>query len=66
MKYTKFANTDIKLSAIGLGCMGMSAAYGQRDDTESIATLERSIELEKAVRGKFAQFTERIFENRKD
>ena len=45
MKYTKFANTDIKLSAIGLGCMGMSAAYGQRDDTESIATLERSIEL---------------------
>ena len=45
MKYTKFANTDIKLSAIGLGCMGMSAAYGQRDDTESIATLARSIEL---------------------
>lgn len=45
MKYTKFANTDIKLSAIGLGCMGMSAAYGQRNDTESIATLERSIEL---------------------
>lgn len=45
MKYTKFANTDIKLSSIGLGCMGMSAAYGQKDDTESIATLERSIEL---------------------
>lgn len=45
MKYTKFANTDIKLSSIGLGCMGMSAAYGQKNDIESIATLERSIEL---------------------
>ena len=41
MKYTKFANTDIKLSSIGLGCMGMSAAYGQKNDIESITTLER-------------------------
>jgi aryl-alcohol dehydrogenase-like predicted oxidoreductase len=45
MQYRKFANTDIQLSAIGLGCMGMSHAYGQPDDKESIATLERSIEL---------------------
>ncbi|MDD2895115.1 MAG: aldo/keto reductase [Aliarcobacter sp.] len=45
MTYTKFANTDIKLSSIGLGCMGMSSAYGEKDDVESIATLERSIEL---------------------
>lgn len=46
MKYTKFANTNIELSKIGLGCMGMSAAYGEdKDDKESIATLERSIEL---------------------
>ncbi|MBS1779566.1 MAG: aldo/keto reductase [Bacteroidetes bacterium] len=45
MKYRKFANTDIELSAIGLGCMGMSHAYGVPDDKESIATLERSIEL---------------------
>lgn len=45
MKYRKFANTNIELSSIGLGCMGMSAAYGQRDDTQSLATLEKSIEL---------------------
>lgn len=45
MKYRKFANTDIKLSGVGLGCMGMSTAYGKIDDAESLATLERSIEL---------------------
>lgn len=46
MNYRKFANTHIELSKIGLGCMGMSAAYGDdKDDKESIATLERSIEL---------------------
>jgi aryl-alcohol dehydrogenase-like predicted oxidoreductase len=46
MNYRKFANTNIELSKIGLGCMGMSAAYGEdKDDKESIATLERSIEL---------------------
>lgn len=45
MKFRKFANTDIQLSAIGLGCMGMSHAYGEPDDKESVATLERSIAL---------------------
>ena len=40
MKYRKFANTNIELSSIGLGCMGMSAAYGQKDDIQSLATLE--------------------------
>ncbi|MEV9498199.1 aldo/keto reductase [Aliarcobacter butzleri] len=45
MKYRKFANTNIELSSIGLGCMGMSAAYGQKDDIQSLATLEKSIEL---------------------
>lgn len=33
------------LPAIGLGCMGMNHAYGEPDDVESIATLEKAIEL---------------------
>src|SRR5438874_888626 len=45
MKYRKLGNTGERLSAIGLGCMGMSHAYGTRDDQESLATLERSFEL---------------------
>ena len=45
MKYRKLGNTDIDLSAIGLGCMGMNHGYGQPDDTESIATLEKAIEI---------------------
>lgn len=45
MKYRLLGNTGIQLSAIGLGCMGMSYAYGPIDDAESIATLEESINL---------------------
>ncbi len=45
MKYRKLGNTGIELSAIGLGCMSMNHAYGKPDDAESIATLEKSIDL---------------------
>lgn len=45
MKYRSLGTTTEKLSAIGLGCMGMNHGYGTPDDKESIATLERAIEL---------------------
>ena len=45
MKYRKLGKTGENLSAIGLGCMGMSAAYGVADEKESIKTLYRALEL---------------------
>ena len=45
MQYRELGRTGIKLSAIGLGCMGMSHAYGEKDDKESIATLEMAVDL---------------------
>lgn len=45
MKYRNLGTTKEKLSAVGLGCMGMSFAYGPGDDTESIATLHKALDL---------------------
>jgi aryl-alcohol dehydrogenase-like predicted oxidoreductase len=45
MKYKEFGITGDKVSALGLGCMGMSTAYGTPDNEESIATLHRALEL---------------------
>ena len=45
MKYRILSTSGEKLSAIGLGCMGMSFAYGPVDDIESIATLHRALDL---------------------
>ncbi|MGC9150888.1 MAG: aldo/keto reductase [Microbacter sp.] len=45
MQFRKLGKSGVDLPAIGLGCMGMSHAYGDPDDNESIATLEKAIEL---------------------
>ena len=45
MDKQRFGKTDLLVSRLGLGCMGMSGAYGAADDTESLATLDRAIGL---------------------
>ncbi len=45
MEKRKLGGEGLEVSALGLGCMGMSFAYGGRDDNESVATIHRALEL---------------------
>ena len=45
MKKRQLGNQGLKVSSLGLGCMGMSDFFGTRDDAESIATIHRALDL---------------------
>lgn len=45
MKTRQLGRSDLTVSELGLGCMGMSEFYGPGDDTESIAVIHRALEL---------------------
>jgi aryl-alcohol dehydrogenase-like predicted oxidoreductase len=45
MRYRKLGNSDLTVSALGLGCMSMSGVYGKSNDAESIDVVHRALEL---------------------
>jgi aryl-alcohol dehydrogenase-like predicted oxidoreductase len=44
MQYRRLGKSSLVVSALGLGCMGMSQSYGTPEDTESIATIHHAID----------------------
>jgi aryl-alcohol dehydrogenase-like predicted oxidoreductase len=45
LKTRELGTSGLRVSAIGLGCMGLSYSYGQGDDEESIRTIHRALDL---------------------
>src|SRR5262245_63153315 len=45
MQYRKLGNSEIQVSAIGLGCMSMSGTYGKSDDAQSVDVVHRALDL---------------------
>jgi aryl-alcohol dehydrogenase-like predicted oxidoreductase len=45
LQYVRLGESALRVSRMGLGCMGMSEFYGTPDDAESIATMHRALEL---------------------
>ncbi len=45
MQFRKLGNGGLVVSALGLGCMGMSGVYGAADETEAIATIHQALDL---------------------
>ncbi len=45
MEYRTLGQSGVRISSVGLGCMGMSEFYGPRDDSESLNVIHRALEL---------------------
>lgn len=45
MKTRKLGSQGLEVSALGLGCMGMSEFYGESDDAQSVNTIHRALDL---------------------
>jgi aryl-alcohol dehydrogenase-like predicted oxidoreductase len=45
MEQRTLGSQGLRVSALGLGCMGMSQSYGPADETESVATIHRALDL---------------------
>src|SRR4051812_28641504 len=49
MKSRKLGKNGPHLAAVGLGCMGMSGAYGKSNEEQSVATIDKALELGHAL-----------------